>query len=141
MKEIRIIIISIPEILFEREYYFQRKYKENYNFIRWEYENQEYDFNKEVTGNLTLKAAWGEVLPPETYYDIEFVVDGKTKTVSLSKITEEDLMNLGFEEKTGYESKTTKTESNEETTLFIDAPDIRRSRKRLGGRSKLHHRA
>ena len=79
--------------------------KENYNFIRWEYENQEYDFNKEVTGNLTLKAAWGEVLPPETYYDIEFVVDGKTKTVSLSKITEEDLMNLGFEEKTGYELK------------------------------------
>ena len=28
MKEIRIIIIIIPEILFEREYYFQRKYKE-----------------------------------------------------------------------------------------------------------------
>ena len=32
MKEIRIIIIIIPEILFEREYYFQRKYKEQHEF-------------------------------------------------------------------------------------------------------------
>ena len=32
MKEIRIIIIIIPEILFEREYYFQRKHKEKYKF-------------------------------------------------------------------------------------------------------------
>ena len=32
MKEIRIIIIIIPEILFEREYYFQRKHKDKYKF-------------------------------------------------------------------------------------------------------------
>ena len=32
MKEIRIIIIIIPEILFEREYYYQRKHKDKYKF-------------------------------------------------------------------------------------------------------------
>lgn len=76
--------------------------KENNTFVRWEYENQEYDFNREVTANMTLKAVWEEI-PEEKLYDIEFVVDGVTKTLSLSKITEEDLESLGFPEKDGYE--------------------------------------
>ncbi len=77
--------------------------KENYNFVRWEYDNKEYDFNKEVTGNMTLKAVWEEYQPPENFYDIEFIVNGVSKKMSLSKITESDLAALGFEEKAGYE--------------------------------------
>ncbi len=80
--------------------------KENHNFVRWEYQNKEYDFNSKVTSDMTLKAIWEEVaVIEEQYYDIEFVVNGVTKTLSLSKITESDLAALGFEEKEGYELK------------------------------------
>jgi uncharacterized repeat protein (TIGR02543 family) len=77
--------------------------KENYNFVHWEYDNREYDFNKEVTSNMTLKAIWEEIKIEENYYDIEFIVDGKVQKLSLSKITENDLASLGFPEKDGYE--------------------------------------
>ena len=79
--------------------------RENYNFVRWEYQDKEYDFSKEVTGNMTLSAVWEENKVEENYYDIEFIVNGQTKKLSLSKITEEDLAGLGFEEKEGYELK------------------------------------
>lgn len=79
--------------------------KENYNFIRWDYQNKEYDFNNKVTSDITLKAIWEEIAIEETYYDIEFVVNGVTKKLSLSKITEADIESLGFEEKDGYEIK------------------------------------
>lgn len=79
--------------------------KENYNFVRWEYEDKEYDFNKEVKSNMTLKAIWEENQVQEIYYDIEFVIDGVKKTLSLSKIEENDILSLGFEEKEGFEIK------------------------------------
>ncbi len=78
--------------------------KENNNFLRWEYQNKEYNFNSEVTSDMTLKAIWEGVID-EKVYDITFTVDGVTKTLSLSKITEEDLASLGFKEKDGYELK------------------------------------
>ena len=78
--------------------------KENNNFVRWEYQNREYDFNSIVTSEMTLKAIWEEVIE-EKYYDIEFTVNGVTKKLSLSTITERDLEELGFEEKDGYELK------------------------------------
>ncbi len=77
--------------------------KDKYNFIRWEYENKEYDFSSKVASNMTLKAIWEEVKEELMYYDIQFMIDGKTKTLSLSSITENDLQQLGFEEKEGYE--------------------------------------
>ena len=79
--------------------------KENYNFVRWEYNNREYNFDTKVSSEMTLKAIWEEVKEEEKYYDIEFVVNGITKKLSLSKITEKDLEELGFEEKNGYEIK------------------------------------
>jgi len=78
--------------------------KENYNFLRWEYQNKEYDFTSEVISDMTLKAIWEEIKEEEQYYDLEFTVDGVTKKLSLSKVlTEKDLEELGFEEKDGYE--------------------------------------
>ena len=79
--------------------------KENSNFVRWEYQDKEYDFNSKVTENMTLKAIWEGNTPEEKHYDVMFVVDGVTKTLSISKITEEELAKLGFEEKEGYELK------------------------------------
>ena len=79
--------------------------KENYNFYRWEYQNKEYDFNTKVTGEMTLEAIWEEAKVEEQFYDIEFIVNGQTKKLSLSKITEKDLEDLGFEQKDGYEIK------------------------------------
>ena len=77
--------------------------KESYVFLRWEYENKEYDFTANVTGNMTLKAIWE--VKAEPLFDVEFIVNGVSKKVPLSRITENDLMALGFEEKAGYEIK------------------------------------
>ena len=32
--------------------------KENSTFVRWEYQNKEYNFNEKVTSDMTLKAIW-----------------------------------------------------------------------------------
>lgn len=77
--------------------------KENYIFLRWEYKSKEYDFSAKVTEDMTLKAIWEEKAEP--LFDVEFVVNGVSKVVSLSRITENDLAALGFEEKAGYEIK------------------------------------
>ena len=75
--------------------------KEKNIFVRWEYQNIEYDFNKEVIKDMTLKAIWIEE-KEEIKYDITFNVNGKTKTISASSITDIELEELGFEEKNGY---------------------------------------
>ena len=75
--------------------------KEDYTFVRWEYQNEEYDFNKTVSSDMTLKAIWEEV-QKEIKYDVTFTINDKEKTISVDKITEEDLEGLGFEEKSGY---------------------------------------
>ena len=72
--------------------------KENSNFIRWEYNHKEYDFNSEVKADMTLEAIW-EAKEELKYYDIEFTVNGVTKKLSLSALTEETIAELGFEEK------------------------------------------
>ncbi len=79
--------------------------KENYNFVRWEYKNREYNFDDKVQTDMTLKAVWEEVKKEENYYDVEFVINGETKKLSLTKVTESDLLKLGFAEKEGYEIK------------------------------------
>ena len=79
--------------------------KENHNFVRWEYQNKEYNFDNKVESDMTLKAVWEEIKIEENYYDVEFMVNGETKKLSLTKVTEKDLEGLGFEEKDGYEIK------------------------------------
>ncbi len=75
--------------------------RENYTFVKWTYDNIEYDFNQTVEKDMTLKAIWEEVVEVNKY-DIIFIVDGVEKTLSLETITESDLDSLGFEEKEGY---------------------------------------
>ena len=35
--------------------------KDQFTFVYWTYENAEYDFNKEVSSDMTLKAIWKEI--------------------------------------------------------------------------------
>ena len=77
--------------------------KEDNTFVMWTYENQEYDFNREVTNDITLTAKWEE--KEILKYDIVFVVDGEEKTLSVSELTEQNLEELGFPSKEGYEIK------------------------------------
>lgn len=78
--------------------------KEEYSFVRWEYQNKEYDFTSSVENDMTLKAIWEkDVLVPK--YKITFNVDGKTKTIEVSETSEINLEDLGFEEKDGYALK------------------------------------
>ena len=75
--------------------------KEEYSFVRWEYQNKEYDFNSPVESNMTLKAIWEkEVQVPK--YKVTFTVDGIEKTIEVSKASEINVSNFGFEEKDGY---------------------------------------
>ena len=75
--------------------------KENCTFVRWEYLGAEFDFSQKITSDITLTAIW-EADKEEVKYDVTFTVNGKTKTLSISEITDKELKELGFEEKTGY---------------------------------------
>ena len=78
--------------------------KEGYSFARWEYQNKEYDFTSSVESDLTLNAIWtkDQDEPQVQKYKITFTVDGQTKTIEASDVSEINLENLGFENKTGY---------------------------------------
>ena len=75
--------------------------KEGHSFVRWEYQNKEYDFTRPVESDLTLNAVWEEE-PQILKYRITFTVDGKTKSIEVSDVSEIDFDNLGFEDKIGY---------------------------------------
>lgn len=74
--------------------------KENYKFVKWLYDNVEYDFNKEVTSDMTLVASWEEI--ENNKYDVVFVVDGVEKTLSISELNDEVIESLGYAPKEGY---------------------------------------
>ena len=78
--------------------------KEGYTFVRWEYQNKEYNFTSPVKSDFTLKAIWqkNEEVTPIQKYKITFNVEKQTKTIEASNISEINPDNLGFEEKTGY---------------------------------------
>jgi len=52
--------------------------KEGYVFIGWTYENEIYDFSKEVTFNLELKAMWEEIPEEVETFTVKFDSDGGT---------------------------------------------------------------
>ena len=78
--------------------------KEGYSFARWEYQNKEYDFTSSIESDLTLNAIWtkDEDEPQVQKYKITFTVDGQTKAIEASDVSEINPENLGFEDKTGY---------------------------------------
>lgn len=41
--------------------------KDDYLFVRWELNEKEYNFNKKITGNITLKAIWEEDISKNVY--------------------------------------------------------------------------
>lgn len=75
--------------------------KDEYSFLRWEYNGKEYDFTGAVESDMTLKAIWEKNEPLPTY-KITFNVEGTTKTIEVSSASEIIESNLGFEEKSGY---------------------------------------
>ena len=76
--------------------------KEGYSFVRWEYENIEYDFTKPVYEDMTLKAIWDEVVAI-VKYKVSFTVDDVVKEMEISSFSDVEIDSLGFEEKDGYE--------------------------------------
>ena len=52
--------------------------KIGYNFIEWTYEDKPYDFNKEVTAHMTLKAKWEKI----EEFTVTFDSDGGTSVPS-----------------------------------------------------------
>ena len=76
--------------------------KEDYTFLRWEYQNSEYDFSKPVEKSITLKAIWEKIEENTKKYKLTFKVDGKEKEIEVSDASEIDVSALGFSEKDGY---------------------------------------
>ena len=73
--------------------------KDDYSFVRWEYQNKEYDFDSSVESDMVLDAIWEKVIK-EVKYNVVFKLDGKSKTISVSGYIDES--ELDFEEKNGY---------------------------------------
>ena len=46
--------------------------REGYEFVGWMIGDEMYDFNEEITGDVTLKAKWKKIEPDVTYYTIDF---------------------------------------------------------------------
>lgn len=76
--------------------------KEGYSFVRWEYQNIEYNFTNPVKEDMTLKAKWEKVVE-EVKYKVSFVVNNETKEIEVSSFSDVELDLLGFEEKAGFE--------------------------------------
>ena len=74
--------------------------KDGYTFVRWNYENEEYDFNLAVNKDLLLKAIWEK---DAIKYTITFKIDNKEEKIEVSNPSEIDLETLNIEEKDGYE--------------------------------------
>lgn len=58
--------------------------KENFTFVKWQLNGTDYDFNTKVTGNITLKAIWQEVIK----YNVTFDTDGGSKVEMQSVIAD-----------------------------------------------------
>src|SRR5690625_4156254 len=48
--------------------------KRGYKFLYWQLDDKRYDFNKEVTENITLKAVWEEIKEVKSY-NVLFIID------------------------------------------------------------------
>ena len=55
--------------------------KTGYDFVEWDYNDEEYDFNTKVTQDMTLVAVWEKV----TTHQVILEVDGKTKTIEVNE--------------------------------------------------------
>lgn len=63
--------------------------KEGYIFVGWMLGDEYYDFDKEITGDVTLRAIWKEVEPDKIYYTVSFDTDGGTAIAN--QVVEEGL--------------------------------------------------
>ncbi len=57
--------------------------KEGYEFVGWMLGDELYDFSKEVSGDITLRAEWHQLDPDITYYTITFDSAGGTNVNSI----------------------------------------------------------
>ncbi len=76
--------------------------KEGYSFVRWDYQNREYDFTSPVSEDMTLKAIWDEVITV-VKYKVSFTVGDVVKEMEISDFSDVEIDSLGFDEKDGFE--------------------------------------
>lgn len=80
--------------------------KSGYKFIEWQQNNKKYDFNTEVTGDITLKAKWQKI---ETE-------NQKTETSDKETTTNNNKENTSTNNKKEENSTTDKTTESDKTT-------------------------
>ncbi len=77
--------------------------KDDYDFVTWVLDGEEYDFDTPVTSDLVIYAKW-EKSKPTNQYKVTIMVDGKKKELTTSALKEDEIEKL-FPPKTGYEFK------------------------------------
>ena len=75
--------------------------KDDYDFVTWELDGKEYDFDLPVNSDLVIKAKWKK---SEILYKVTITVDGKKQELSVAKLTDADIDKI-FPPKEGYELK------------------------------------
>ncbi len=73
--------------------------KEGYIFVRWEYQNEEFDFNNPINNNIELYAIW---MKEERKYKVTFILEEQIKEYEVNDINEINVNELEFEKKEGY---------------------------------------
>lgn len=71
--------------------------KDGYVFLYWQLDNKKYDFNKEVTSNMTLTAKWAK----NEYITITYIDESKSTTKKILKNS--SINDLPILEKENYE--------------------------------------
>ena len=76
--------------------------KKGYEFVQWEYDGTEFDFDQPIEQDYTLVARYKEAVSNK--HKVTITVDGKKKELEVSKLTQEDIEKL-YPPKAGYEFK------------------------------------
>lgn len=75
--------------------------KENFDFVKWIYQNNDYDFNTPVKSDMTLTAVWAE--KEKEKFAVTLKLGDKIETLEVSELNEIDLDSLSFDKKDGYD--------------------------------------
>ena len=75
--------------------------KENFDFVKWIYQNNDYDFNAPVKSDMTLTAVWAE--KEKEKFAVTLKLGDKIETLEVSELNEIDLDSLSFDKKDGYD--------------------------------------
>ncbi len=81
----------------------EKPIKAGFKFLYWESNGKKVNDSDVIESDMKLTAVWEMEEPEAQKHVVTFNVEGQTKTLEVSEITEDDLLSLGFEKREGYQ--------------------------------------